>query len=156
MKPVRWAWVSVLTPAMLVLGGMVPAAAQSLRDPTIPPFGQAAPDGGSVPEQRGLHGPLSVIYVDGQRRLVAGTRTYAEGQMVGGARIERITETEVWLREGREVRKISNFVGVQRRVVPDKPAALPSDCGTRSSKSTKYSRSAQPSENAADCGKHQP
>jgi hypothetical protein len=36
--------------------------------------------------------------------------------MLGQARIERISETEVWLREAGQLKKISVFSGVQRRV----------------------------------------
>ena len=100
-----------------------PAMAQSPRDPTIPPFGLGGSGGrgaGAEPASpRGLRAPLSVILVDGQYHLVVGTRLYTEGQKIGEARIERITETEVWLREGRELRKVSNYVGVKRRIATD-------------------------------------
>jgi hypothetical protein len=36
------------------------------------------------------------------------------GQMLGGERIERISETEVWLRAGTHTRKLALFEGVQR------------------------------------------
>ena len=36
------------------------------------------------------------------------------GQMLGGERIERISETDVWLRAGTQTRKLALFEGVQR------------------------------------------
>jgi hypothetical protein len=88
--------------------------AQAMRDPTLAPaipgtsdgVGKAAP---SLPE-----GPLSVVIVDGKPHLMGGTRLYSQGQMLGSARIERITETEVWLREAGQLRKVQQFPGVVR------------------------------------------
>ena len=99
----------------LALGLWAPLGAQSLRDPTQPPGtgagGVAAPARASAPT-------WSVIVVDGKRHVATGTRLYAEGQMLGRARIERITETEIWLREGQALRKVPLYAGVQRRNVP--------------------------------------
>ena len=41
--------------------------------------------------------------------------------MLGRARVERITETEIWLREGQALRKVPLYAGVQRRSVPAAP-----------------------------------
>ncbi|WP_304859424.1 hypothetical protein [Rhodoferax sp.] len=92
------------------------ADAQSLRDPTVPPveagLGNAGPDAKPF---SGEPGAMTVIVRNGRPHLVVGTRLYAEGQMLGRVRIERITETEVWLREGGVLRKVSQFSGIQRR-----------------------------------------
>ena len=45
--------------------------------------------------------------------------------MLGSARIERISETEVWLREGGELRRVQQFAGIVRRADPDLHAAPP-------------------------------
>jgi len=58
---------------------------------------------------------MTIIVRNGRPYLAVGTRLYAQGEKLGAARIERITETEVWLREGRELRKISQFHGIVRR-----------------------------------------
>lgn len=89
--------------------------AQSLRDPTLPP---GSGMGGGAAPARSSPGGWTVIVVDGRRHVAVGTRLHAEGQMLGRARIERITETEVWLREGRNLRKVPFFTGVVRRSVP--------------------------------------
>lgn len=94
----------------------LPSQAQSLRDPTQPPG--AGVSGGASANSRGDAPTWSVIVVDGKRHVATGTRLYAEGQMLGRARIERITETDIWLREGQSLRKVPLYPGVQRRSVP--------------------------------------
>lgn len=93
--------------------------AQDVRDPTRPPPGASVPvleaakvDGSSAP----LDG-TAVVVRDGKLYLASGTRLYAVGQQIGPHKIERITETEVWLRNGTQVQKIQRFEGVQRRAV---------------------------------------
>ena len=103
---------------------------------------------------RGIQGPLSVLVVDGQPYLVVGTRLYAQGQQLGAARIERITETEVWLREGRSLRKISNFVGIQRRSVTT-TAPAPA-CGAGADKPGTEPQSSNSLEPVAPCDSAQP
>jgi hypothetical protein len=105
------------------------AMAQGLRDPTLPPLeaGQAAP-GMDAKSSASSAGAMTIIVRSGVPYLVVGTRLYAPGQKLGQARIERITETEVWLREGGVLRKQSQFSGIARRTVPpgaSKPACLP-------------------------------
>lgn len=91
--------------------------AQAWRDPTVEP---AQPGGASTGqgEASSDHPSLSVIVVDGRPHVIMGTRLYAPGQKLGQARIERITETEVWLRDGAVLRKVSRYQGVERRSVP--------------------------------------
>lgn len=95
--------------------------AQVLRDPTLPPSELGAGAGSKTSV-----GPLgsegmAVLVRDGKPFLVVGTRLYAPGQNVGSARIERITETEVWLREGKALRKVPRFTGIQRSAVATTP-----------------------------------
>jgi len=99
--------------------------AQGMRDPMQLPGSLRAPNAGmhepsaqstpseSVPLHR-FDGPLSVVRIHGQPQLVVGTRLMGVGQMLGGERIERISETEVWLRAGAQTRKLPLFEGVQR------------------------------------------
>lgn len=134
------------------------AEAQGMRDPTIAPFWsgpvEAQGDGGS--SARGLRGPLSIIRVDGKFHLVVGTRLYAVGQKVGSATVERISETEVWLREGRELRKVSNFVGVKRHKNQDSAAAPRPACGASAARASGNAGSNSVEVNLSDCDDHQP
>jgi len=63
-------------------------------------------------------GRVSVLLRDGVPYLVLGTRLYAVGQHIGRLTIERVTETEVWLREDGILRKVPVFAGVDRRAAP--------------------------------------
>jgi hypothetical protein len=90
------------------------------RDPTAPP---AEAGLSAVPSLAGGNAALqgnSVIVHNGKPFLVVGTRLYGVGQKVGNARLERITETEIWMREGGQLTKVQRFAGIQRSVA--KPA----------------------------------
>lgn len=131
MKPLAWIAVSL---SVLLLGA---ATAQPLRDPTLEP---AASGVGTV--MPGADSPelsnLSVMIVNGQPRVIIGTRLYAPGQKLGQARIERITETEVWLREGAVLRKIPRYQGIERRSVSPRTTA---DCAAGAKRPAASSRS---------------
>ncbi len=92
------------------------AFAQALRDPTVPPASAlsapAANASGRAPAPD--IGPVAVIVREGRPYLVVGTRLYAAGQSIGALRVERITETEVWLREGKTLHKKPIFAGIVR------------------------------------------
>lgn len=93
------------------------AVAQDLRDPTRAPAAlEAAPSETPDALPVGSEG-LSVVVRDGKPMLVVGTRLHAVGQQVGSYKIERITETEVWLRDGKGLRKLPRFGGIQRKVL---------------------------------------
>jgi hypothetical protein len=118
------------------------AQAQPLRDPTVPPVAAggvmssaAAP--GAAPALPSIEsGGMAVLVRDGVPYLVVGTRLYAKGQKLGQARIERISETEVWLREAGGVRKVPVFGGIQRQA--SKPTVATSN---RSSSSPSVAQS---------------
>ncbi len=121
-------------------------AAQSLRDPTLPPPETALAGSASPGTSLGIESDtMTIIVRNGHPHLVIDTRLYAQGAKIGQVRIERITETEIWLREGGVLRKVSQFPGIQRRTVSTL-AATPI-CASSSSK---------PSSPAAPCVKVQP
>lgn len=111
------------------------ADAQSLRDPTLPPAeaGLASPAPGA--QSLGIApAAMTIIVRDGRPYLAVGTRLYAKGEKLGQARIERISETEVWLREGGVLRKVSQFPGIERRTVTapkHRPDPLPAPAVSR-------------------------
>ena len=104
------------------------AVAHAQRDPTVPPAVLGLPtDGASAAAPAALalqSGSVAVMQRDGVPLLVLGTRVYAQGQTVGISTIERITETEVWLRENGKLRKVPVFGGITRRAAPS-PSATP-------------------------------
>ncbi len=92
------------------------AWAQSLRDPTLAP---PSVTGAAQPKSYAAAKPdsqvLSVMVVDGRPFVMAGSRLYAPGDKLGQATVERISETQIWLREGKQLRKIDLYSGVQRQ-----------------------------------------
>jgi len=127
----RWVSGSCLMALVMGFGTASSVLAQTLRDPTVAPAAAGLPNsGGPQPEALVKTGSISVLQRDGVRYLMIGTRLYGVGQRVGLARIERISETEIWLREGGQLKKIQVFSGVQRRaavppLAPKKPADAP-------------------------------
>ena len=122
MKPLALTWSAIVVACLLHVG----VGAQTARDPTrAPPTAGLPTESSASPAGSALEkGGFSIIVRDGKSYLAVGTRLYAQGQMLGAARVERITETEVWLQEGRALRKIARFEGIQRRVVSP-TAAMP-------------------------------
>lgn len=108
MSALRW-WLGALV-APLLGSGLLTVAAQELRDPTQPPrIGPAA-----LPSVTSGSEGLTVMVREGKPHLVVGTRWYAVGDSVGAMRIERITETEVWLHDGNALVKTPRFSGITR------------------------------------------
>ncbi len=95
-------------PAVAQMGG---------RDPTVEPPERATEGSGGI----GMEG-MTVMARDGKLHLVVGTRWYALGDKVGSMRVDRISETEVWLHDGTKLIKIPRFAGIQRTAVVVKPA----------------------------------
>ncbi len=124
-----WAWLM----GLLLVVSLAQAEAQGQRDPTVPPAeaGFAGPAAAGK-SQTIEPGAMTIIVRDGRPYLAVGTRLYARGEKLGQARIERISETEVWLREGGALRKVSQFPGIQRRTVT--PIAAMPVCKARSPK----------------------
>ncbi|NDP40472.1 MAG: hypothetical protein GZ093_17300 [Rhodoferax sp.] len=93
-------------------------SAQSLRDPTLPPVDAGVPGAPAAPGAPSIASSATTVIVrNGRSYLAVGTRLYAQGAKLGQARIERITETELWLREGGVLRKVPLFDGIERRAV---------------------------------------
>jgi hypothetical protein len=102
-----------------------------LRDPTVAPITAGTDTGGTDTSNGGLPQPLgisgsNVVVREGKSYLVVGSRLVAPGQTVENFKLERITETEIWLRDATGLTKVSRFAGVQRQAAPTQcPAAKP-------------------------------
>lgn len=107
---------------LLVLGCLAvvhQVDAQGVRDPTVPP--PAANQTAAATDARvsDFGSDATVVIVrEGRPYLVQGSRLYGQGEHIGQTRIERITETSVWLREDGVLRKQPVFPGIQLRVLP--------------------------------------
>lgn len=106
-----------LTP--LLLGAALAAQAQDARrDPTAWPealrsaVAASGPASGAEPVRDGIR---QVVFANGRGYVVQRGRRYAVGELLDGARIERISEQAVWLREGGELRREPLYGGVEKR-----------------------------------------
>ncbi|MDZ7938881.1 MAG: hypothetical protein U5M53_11610 [Rhodoferax sp.] len=125
------------------------AQAQSSRDPTVAPGEAEAGGPGQTPDS--VPG-YAVVIQDGKPHLVVGTRLVPVGQKVGNARLERITETEIWFREGGQLRKEARFAGITRTAARP-PVACAAPKTLQHSKNSKTPRAAT---TAAPCEGAQP
>ena len=129
-----------------------PLQAQTLRDPTQPPpevMQPATQDGGSGPASPFAEDGVAVIVRDGKSYLAHGTRLYAVGQKVGDFLVERITETEVWLRKDGDLRKLALFDSIERKSAT---GAISCTSAASQPSSSNHSNSAQ----AASCAGNTP
>lgn len=122
----------------LLAAMLSPAQAQDARrDPTELPTAlqaslaaaQAASAASGVPA--GETAIRQVVFADGRAYVVQRGRRYAIGEQLDGARIERITEQAVWLREAGQLRREPLYGGVEKRAPA---AAAPAASGVRKSK----------------------
>ncbi len=103
---------NVLIPLGCMLLAIAPAAASSgLADPTRPPSINRTSTG----EDAG--GPVlqSVLIAPGRKEAVISGRTVKVGHQVGEARVETIAETEVILRNGKDVQVLKLFPGIEKK-----------------------------------------
>jgi hypothetical protein len=114
------AWQACLSLLLACAGA---ASAQTLRDPTLPPA-WTSPGAGPAAAAPSEEAP-AILMRDGKPYLMDGSRLYAVGQKIGHLRIERITETEVWLADGNKMHKLPRFAGVERRVAVASPPCSP-------------------------------
>lgn len=105
----RWYAVALATAGMCCTA----SAQDALRDPTAAPAGASAAPDTPARSPVALEG-MSVIVRDGKAGLVVGTRIVQPGQKIGSRVLERITETEIWLREGKSLHKVPRFSGIER------------------------------------------
>jgi hypothetical protein len=111
------------------------AGAQNRRDPTLPPAQSGVAGAASSGKFLSVDtGALSIIVRDGRPYLAVGMRLYSQGERLGKARIERISETEVWFREGGVLYKVPRFAGIQRRA--STAVAAKPECTASSKKSS--------------------
>jgi hypothetical protein len=92
-----------------------------MRDPTVAPGAQATTPGLPTAGSEGM----TVLVRDGKPYLVVGTRLYAVGDTVGQMRVDRITESEIWLHDGHALIKAPRFAGIARTAAVDPPACVP-------------------------------
>lgn len=118
--------------ALFVAAPLAHAADDAARDPTTwPPAlrsamaaasaaSAASASTGAEPADNAIR---QVVFANGRAYVVQRGRRLAVGEQIDGARIERITEQAVWLREAGQVRREPLYGGVEKRPEPSAKAA---------------------------------
>lgn len=146
MMPLNIWMVRTLSLVCAALGAGLPVSAQEGRDPTMAP-GETAPVQAPAVGVEGM----TVLVRDGKPYLVVGTRLYAVGDKVGAMRVDRISESEVWLHDGRALLKVPRFAGIERSTAVDKPV-----CARATGEPRSANRQSNPHTVAAPCEDTQP
>jgi len=119
---------------LAAFGAAAAAGAESpmpARDPMQPPPSVQAAARAAAPAATPIDPvdvtPRHVMLIDGRRYVIDHGRRLGVGDLLGEARIERIDDGAVWLREGGVLRQVSLFGGIVKRVVAESgaPASAP-------------------------------
>jgi MSHA biogenesis protein MshK len=97
------------------------AQAQVLVDPTRPPMSVAKP--GAVEEAPPATQLQSILISSRRRIAVINGNTVALGDMIGEARVVKISETEVVLKTGEETEVLKMYPGIEKQPVKRGSAA---------------------------------
>lgn len=112
---------------LLLLGvqALSASAQEPLRDPTQAPA--AARLAGLPASEAGSAGtstePQHIMVLNGRPYLIVAGRRLGVGDPLGGARITRIGDGAVWLKEGGVTRRLSLYAGVEKRPAGTEGAA---------------------------------
>lgn len=121
----------------LLLGSALPTVAADSRDPTAWPAAlrsslaaaqAASAASGADSADTAIR---QVVFAEGRAYVVQRGRRFGVGEQLDGARIERITEQAVWLREAGQLRREPLYGGVEKRTPA---AAAPAASGVKKSK----------------------
>lgn len=96
-------------------------AQEGPRDPMQPPPAlrpAAAPSGSAAAEPAPVVA-RHLMVIDGVRWVIDGGRRRGVGDLLGGARIERIEDSAVVVRNGKQLQRLPLFAGVVKRPVAE-------------------------------------
>lgn len=105
--------------ALVVAIGMMPiaASAQVLKDPTRPPasHGASGNDGATGAAPVSVPVLQSVLISPGRMVAIISGQTVKLGDQIGDARVIKITETEVVLRNGKDLQTLKLFPNIEKK-----------------------------------------
>ena len=122
-------WVVLLCTALWPCASLAADTPRTMRDPMQAPAATRAPDIVDAPPAAPTP-PRQLIVVDGRRYVVEGTRRRGVGDLLGGARIERIDDAAVVVRQGQTTQRLPLFGKVVKQAVVDPEAAATAAAGT--------------------------
>lgn len=111
---------------LILLAGLLPGmVGATMRDPTEPPAEVRAAASAGTPEAGDTEAPSPrhIIVTNGRSYVVYHGQRLGVGDLLGTARVERITSDAVWLRDGELVRRVPLYTGVTKRPLTAAPSA---------------------------------
>ncbi len=121
---------SVCAVALALGCALAAQAALAQRDPLQPPPEARPPlpaatgsATNSTDSASALSAPRHLMSVDGRRYVVIGTRRHGVGELLGSARIERIDDSAVWVREGGTLQRLPVHGAARRLPAPEDSAS---------------------------------
>ncbi len=116
---------AVLTLLMAASAG----AQEGPRDPMQPPpsLRPTAAPGGSAPADAAPAVARHLMVIDGVRYVIDKGRRRGVGDLLGGARIERIDDSAIVVRHGKQLQRLPLFAGVVKRPLAE---PVPASAGT--------------------------
>jgi hypothetical protein len=131
MKPCLAQVLRTLMACAAALSTTAPLAADRdapSRDPMQPPAVTTPAPTASAAARQAPHPDAAVIprhlmVIDGRRWVIERGQRLGVGDRLGDARIERIGDGVVWLRDARGLREMSFYRGVTKRTVAERDAA---------------------------------
>jgi hypothetical protein len=124
------------------------APGSTTRDPMQPPAISTTP---AVAASRGVRDPAQLgttpwprhlMVIDGRRWVIERGQRLGVGDKLGDARIERIGDGVVWLRDARGLREMSFYAGVSKRTVAERDEAAHPPARTSGPATTERTRPA--------------
>jgi hypothetical protein len=113
--------------ALVNLMLLASAAAQDApRDPMQPPpaLRLSAAPGGSAQAETTPVVARHLMVIDGVRYVIDNGRRRGVGDLLGGARIERIEDSAIVVRNGHQLQRLPLFAGVVKRPVAEPTPAI--------------------------------
>lgn len=109
---------------LLLMGSAM--AQEGPRDPMQPPpaMRPAASAGGQAAVEPPAVVARHLMVIDGVRYVIDNGRRRGVGDLLGGARIERIEDSAIVVRNGRQLQRLPLYAGVVKRAVAEPAPAI--------------------------------
>lgn len=113
---------------LLMLAAAPAGFAESFSDPTRPPASLGLVQEGI---SAAASGPVlqSVLISPGRRVAIISGKTVSIGEKFGEARVVKITESEVLLRNGTDLQTLKLFPGIEKRLTSSRAGTKPDSGG---------------------------
>lgn len=98
-----------------ILSSAPSAWAENFRDPTLPPTGFESRVLNPGPASNGDQQLQAILIAPGRSFATIGGQSFRVGDSLGDARIVKINESEVVLRNGKEVSRLKLFPGIEKQ-----------------------------------------